>query len=179
MKQYVSRRRRCWTLPVQMDPVFHLSVDIDPTYSNERDFDRVADTLVISTSTHSTPRKSETNEGQGQRRVQTWRQFKHSLVSRKGKGKHIESGKPGASANYANFMSVEDYDYDDDRIEPADACKAHNDPADLEVTTGKRLWTMIMMMKTTLFLRRLLWMTLLFSRRTGCDCSSYRHVGQS
>ena len=25
MKQYVSRRRRCWTLLVQMDPVIHLS----------------------------------------------------------------------------------------------------------------------------------------------------------
>ena len=39
----------------------------------------------------------------------------------------------------------------------------------LEVTTGKKLWTMLMMMmmmrKTTHFLLMLLWMMLLFSRQ--------------
>ena len=66
MKQYVARRRRCWTLLVQMDPVIHLSeghrsdvlldlsgltredrVMVHLSISNERDFDRVAEALII------------------------------------------------------------------------------------------------------------------------------------
>ena len=39
-----------------------------------------------STSTISSQRKSETCEGKRQRRAKTWRQFKHSLVSRKRQG---------------------------------------------------------------------------------------------
>ena len=66
MKQTVSRRRRCWTLLVQMDPVIHLSerhrsdmlldlsglnreerVMVQASTSNERDFDRDAEALII------------------------------------------------------------------------------------------------------------------------------------
>ena len=66
MKQYVSRRRRCWTLLNQMDPVMHLSEGqrsdmlldlkgltreerfmVQASINNERDFDRVADALII------------------------------------------------------------------------------------------------------------------------------------
>ena len=66
MKQYVSRRRRCWILLVQMDPVTHISegrrsdmlldlsgltreerVMVQASISNARDFDRVAEALVI------------------------------------------------------------------------------------------------------------------------------------
>ena len=96
MKQYVSRRRRCWTLLVQVDPVTHVSdghrsdmlldlsgltceerVMVQASISRERDFDSVA----FSTSTHSSPSKSETNGGQRQRQVQTRTQFKHSLAA--------------------------------------------------------------------------------------------------
>ena len=53
------------------------------------------------------------------------------MVSRtKGKGKHTSSEKSGASAYHANYTSVEDYDYDDDTVEPEDAYQAHNDPVD-------------------------------------------------
>ena len=45
-------------------------------------------------------------------------------------GQHIGSEKSGASAHYANFTSVEDYGSDDDTVELADACQAHNDRAD-------------------------------------------------
>ena len=48
----------------------------------------------------------------------------------KGKGKHTGRGKYGASAHYANFTPVEDYDYDGDVNKPADAYQAHNDPVD-------------------------------------------------
>ena len=66
MKQYVSRGRRCWALLTQMDPVIHLSeghrsdmlldlsgltreyrVMAQASISNERDFDRVAEALII------------------------------------------------------------------------------------------------------------------------------------
>ena len=66
MKQCVSRRRRCWTLLVQMDQVTHLNeghrsdmlpdlsgctreerVMVLASINNERDFDRVADALII------------------------------------------------------------------------------------------------------------------------------------
>ena len=65
MKQYVSRRRRCWTPLTQIDPVIHLSeghrfmplelsgltreerVMVQASISNERDFDRVAEVLII------------------------------------------------------------------------------------------------------------------------------------
>ena len=46
------------------------------------------------------------------------------------KGKHIGNEKSGTNAYYANFTSVEDYGYDDDTVELADAYQAHNDPAD-------------------------------------------------
>ena len=46
------------------------------------------------------------------------------------KGNHTGSEKSGSSAYYANFTSVEDYDYDDDMNESANACQAHNNPVD-------------------------------------------------
>ena len=66
MKQYVSRRRLCWTLLVQMDPIIHLSeehrsdmlldlsglthverVMVQASINNERNVDSVADALII------------------------------------------------------------------------------------------------------------------------------------
>ena len=66
MKQYVSRRRRCWTLLTRMDPVMHLSgghrsdmlldlsgltreerVMVQASINKERDFDQLADALII------------------------------------------------------------------------------------------------------------------------------------
>ena len=66
MKQHVSRRRRCWTLLTQMDPVIHLNEGhrsdmlldlsgltreeravVQASITNERDIDRVAAALII------------------------------------------------------------------------------------------------------------------------------------
>ena len=66
MNPYVSRRRRCWTLLVQVDPVIHVSeghrsdmlldlsgltreerVMVQGSIGNECDFDRVADAFII------------------------------------------------------------------------------------------------------------------------------------
>ena len=55
----------------------------------------------------------------------------------KGKGKHIGSGKSGASVYYANFTSVEDCGYDDGWVELADAYQAHNGPADAGSDVGE------------------------------------------
>ena len=77
--------------------------------------------------------KSETNEGQMQRRKGGFKRGDNPNTCwfrGKGKGKNTGSGKPGASAYYANFTSVEDCDYDDDTNDPADAYQAHNDPVD-------------------------------------------------
>ena len=49
--------------------------------------------------------------------------------------------------------------------EPADAHQATTIQLTLEATTGKKLWTTMMMSKTTRFLRMLLWMMLLFLRQ--------------
>ena len=50
----------------------------------------------------------------------------------KGKGKHTDSGKSGASAHHANLTSVEDYDYyyDEDMDGSANAYQVTNDPVD-------------------------------------------------
>ena len=52
------------------------------------------------------------------------------MVSLKNKGKHTGSEKLGASAYYSKFSYADDYDYDDDVDEPADAYPAHNGPVD-------------------------------------------------
>ena len=58
--------------------------------------------------------------------------------AKKGKGKHIGSGKSGASAHHANLTSVEDYDYyDEDLDESANAYQAHNDPVDPRSDDGE------------------------------------------
>ena len=86
-----------------------------------------------------------------------------TLVWFQEKGKHTGSEKSEARAYYANFVSVEDYGYDDDTVELADAYQAHNHRLTLEVTSEKKLWTAMTTRKTTRFLRMLLWMMPLFS----------------
>ena len=75
----------------------------------------------------------------------------------KGKCKHTGSGKSKASAYYASCTSIEDYNHDDDTIEPADANQAHNDPVDPRSDDGEEALTMTMMRKMTRFLHKLLW----------------------
>ena len=150
MKQYVLRRRRCWALLTQMDPVIHLSeghgsdmpldlsglareerVMVQASVNNERDFDRVADALIIQhprIHLRESPRRTKGKGKDGFTRVDNsdTRWFRG-----KSKGKHTGSGFSGASAHFANFTSVEDYDYyDEDMDESANAYHAHNDPVD-------------------------------------------------
>ena len=144
VKQYVSRRRLFWTLLVQMDREGHRSdmlldlsgltrekrVMVQASISNERDFDRVADALIIQ-HPHMHIRESQRRAKCKGKDVSKRGDNSHTrCFRRKGKSKHTGPRKSGASAYYANFTSVEDYDYDDDMNDPADAYQAHNDPVD-------------------------------------------------
>ena len=46
-------------------------VMVEASISNESDFDRIAEALIIQTLTYSPPRESKTSEGQRERRIQT------------------------------------------------------------------------------------------------------------
>ena len=121
MKQYVSRRRRCWILQVHMDPVIHPSeghrsdmlldlsgltseerVMIQASISNERDFDRVAEALIH---LRESPRRTK-GKGSNVLMIQTLVGFAEKATANTLTG----SGKSGASAHHANLTSVEDYD---------------------------------------------------------------------
>ena len=150
MKQYVSRRR-CWILLVQMDPVIYLSeghrsdmlldlsgltheerVMVQPSISNERDFDRVAEALIIQ-HPRIHPRESQRQtKGKGKDGFKRVDNPNTRWFREKGKGQHIGSGKCGTSARRAKLTSVEDYDYyhDKDLDESVNAYQAHNDPVD-------------------------------------------------
>ena len=88
-----------------MDPAIHLSeghqsdmlldlrgltreerVMVQASIHNERDFDRVGDALNIQHLRIHLRESQKRVKEKRQRRIQTWRQFKHSLVSRKGQG---------------------------------------------------------------------------------------------
>ena len=149
MKRYVSRRRRCRTLLVQMDPVIHLSeghrsdmfvdlsgltreerVMVQASISNERGSDRVAEALIIQ-DPHMHLRESQRRaKGKGKDGFKRVDNPNTREFCGNGKGKHIGSGKSGASAHHANLTSVEDYDYhyDEDMDESANAYQAHTDP---------------------------------------------------
>ena len=89
MKQYVSRRRR-WALLVQMDPVVYLSeghrsdmlldvrgltreerIMVQAFINNERNFDRVAEALIIQHSCIHLQKSQRRAKDKGQRRIQT------------------------------------------------------------------------------------------------------------
>ena len=150
MKQCVSRRRRCWTLLVQMDPVIHVSeghrsdmlldlssltreerVMVQASISNERDFDRVAEALIIQHPRIHLRVSKKRAKGKGKEGFKRVDNPNARWLKGKGKGKHTGSGKSGASRHHANLTSVEDYDYYyEDMDETANAYQAHSDPVD-------------------------------------------------
>ena len=81
---------------------------VQASISNERDFDRVADALII-----QDPR-IHLREGQRRTKFKGKDGFKRGDNSHtrrfhgKGKGKYTGNGKSGASAYYPNFTSAED-----------------------------------------------------------------------
>ena len=149
MKQYVSRRRRCWTPLVETDRAIHLSeghrsdmlldlsgltreerVMVQASIDNERDFDRVAEALIIQHPRIHLWESQRRVKGKGKDGSKRGDNSNTRWFRTRGTGKHACSGKSGANAHYGSYTSVEDYDYDDDTIEPSDAYQAHNDPVD-------------------------------------------------
>ena len=157
MKQYVSRRRRCWILLVQMDQVIHLSeghqsdvlldlsglkreerVVVQAPITNERDFDRVAEAPIIQHPRIHLRESQRRVKGEGKDGSKRGANSNTRWFRGKGMGKHTGSGKTGANAHHANLTSDEDYDfYDEDLDESANAHQAHNDPADSGSDVGE------------------------------------------
>ena len=96
-----------------------------------RPSDRVAEALIIQhPRVHLRESQRRTN-GKGKDGFKRVDNANTRWFRGKGKGQHTSSGKSGASACYANFTSVEDYEYnDEDMNESANAYQAHNDPVD-------------------------------------------------
>ena len=140
---------------------------VQASISNERDFDRVAEALIIQHPRILLRESQRRAKGKGKDGFKRVDNSNTRWFRGKGKGKHTGSAKSGASANQANLTSVEDYDhyYDEDMDGSANACQAHDDPADPGSDDGEEALDMMMMRKTTRFLRMLLWMVLLFSRQ--------------
>ena len=131
-----------------MDPEVHLSerhrsvmllglsgltreerVMVQASISNEREFDKVAESVIIQhprIHVRQSQRRAKDKGKDGVKRVDNsnTRWFRG-----KGKGKHTGSGKSGASTHHANLTSVEDYDYYDEDMSES-AYQAHNDPVD-------------------------------------------------
>ena len=105
-------------------------VTVQASISNERDFDRVADALIIQHPRTHLRESQRRTKGKGKDGFKRGDSSETRWFREKGKGKHTGSDKSGARVYYANFTSVEDYDYDDDMNEPADAYQAHSDPVD-------------------------------------------------
>ena len=110
MNQYVSRRRRCWTLLVQMDPVTHLGeghrsdVLLDPSgltreervmvqasIYNERDIDRVAEALIIQHPRIHLRESQRRTKGKGKDGFTRGNNSNTRWFRGKGKGKHTGS----------------------------------------------------------------------------------------
>ena len=174
MKRYVSRRRHCWTLLVQMDQVIHFSeghrsdmlldlsgltreerVLVKASINNERDFDRPS----LLNITYSSSRKSATNKGQRLRRVKTSRHFQHSLVSRKRQGqthwqRKIWNKVPITQSARQLRITI----MVTTRLNPQMPTKHTTSRLTLELTKEKKFWTMLTMKKMKRFLHMLFWM---------------------
>ena len=141
-----------------MDPVIHLSeghrsimlldlcgltreerVMVQASIRNERDFDRVAEALIIQHPRmhfRESQRRAKGKDKDGFKRLDN---HNTRWFRGKGKGKHVGNGKSDASAHLANLTSVDDYDnlYDEDMDESANAYQAHNNPVDPGSDDGK------------------------------------------
>ena len=133
-------------------------VVVQASISNERDLDRVAEALIIQHPRFHFPESQKRAKGRGQDGLKTWTLSNSCWMQEK--GKHIGSGKSGASACFADFTSVDDYSHDDGTVRLADAHRAHNDQADPGSDIGEeKLRAMTTTRNTIRFFHMLLWTT--------------------
>ena len=182
MKQYVSRRRRCWTLLTQMDPVIRVSeghrsdmlLDLSGLTCEERVLAQASIDNVISTelrmlshqstSTYSPSRDSETREGKRQRRNQavettpTLASFRRRVNTLAVENlEQMPVTQTSLPLKITIMMTT--------RSNSQMLIKHTTTSVTLEVTSEKKLWTAVTTRKTTRFLHMLLWMTSLFWRQ--------------
>ena len=101
---------------------------VQASISNARDFDRVAEALIIQ---HPRRHLRESHKrAKEEAKVGSIAETTRTPVGLKKKGKHTGSGKSGASVYHADFTSVDNYGHDDGTVRLAGAHRAHNDPAD-------------------------------------------------
>ena len=105
---------------------------VQASISNERDFDRVAEALIIQHPRILLRESQRRAKGKGKDGFKRVDYSNTRWFRGRGKGKHTGSAKSGASAHQANLTSVEDYDHycDEDMDGSANECQAHDDPAD-------------------------------------------------
>ena len=168
-----------------MDPEIHLSeghrsgmlldlsgltreerVMVQASISSERDFDRVAEALIIQHPRIHLRESQRRAKGKGNDEFKRVDNSNTRWFRGRGKGKHTGSGESGASAHHANLTSVEDYDdFDEERVNLLTPVKPTMAQLTPEAMTEKKLRTMMMTTKTTRFIRMLLWTMSQFSRQ--------------
>ena len=93
--------------------------------NNERDFDKVADALIIQHPRIHLRERRKRAEGQGRDGIKSSDNLNIRRLQEK--DKHTSNGKLGASAHHAGFIFADDYGHNDSKVETADAYRAHND----------------------------------------------------
>ena len=108
-----------------------LCVVVQASINNERDFDRVAEALIIQHSRIHLRASQRRSKGEGKDGSKRGANSNTRWIRGKGNGKHTCSGKYGTSAHLANLTSAEDHDY------YATPLQAHNDPVDIGNDDGE------------------------------------------
>ena len=110
-------------------------VTVQASINNERDFDRVADALIIQHPRIHHRENRKRTKGKGKDGIKRGN-YPNTCWSQEN-GEHTGSGKSGARTCYADFTPVDEYGHDDDTVRLADAYRAHNDPADPRSDIGE------------------------------------------
>ena len=101
-------------------------VMVQASINNERDFDKVADALIIQHPRIHLGERCQRTKGKGKDGIKSNDNFNIRRLQEKDK-KNTRNGKLGASAHHADFTFAEHYGHNDSKVETADAYRAHDD----------------------------------------------------
>ena len=127
MQQYTSRRRRCWKLLTELDPEIKLSeghradmlldlagldknerIMIQASIANQRDFDKIADALVVQHPRihvrEQRHRSSDKGKGKGKGK------YNRSLYGQRRSPSSFKGKAYGKGKRTANIVDEEEYD---------------------------------------------------------------------
>ena len=99
---------------------------VQASINNERDSYKVADVLIMQHPRIHLRESRKRAKGKGEDGIKPCDNLNIRRLQEK--GKHTSNGKLRTCAYYAKFTFDEDYGYNDDKVEIADAYQAHNDP---------------------------------------------------